>query len=256
MKIFILVLIILDLFCSQFLFSQDDTYKKINLGPNINSKAAELNPVISADGRTLYFTRRSHSGNMGYGKTEFDDDIWISTLDNTGDWTPAKNMGYPLNNNCFSSVSSVSPDGNNMLLQGIFDKTDCKKKSDELYLYTSYKSKNLWSIPKKLQINNFYNKNVYADFFLCNDGKVLLMAIENIDSYGDLDIYVSILQENGEWTAPANLGKKINTNLKEYSPFLASDNVSLYFSSQRSRRIRRCRCVCLPPPGRYVEELV
>ncbi len=232
MKIIISVLIILDLFCSQFLFSQDDSYKKINLGPNINSKAAELNPVISADGKTIYFTRRGHSENMGYGKTDFDDDIWISTLDGNGKWTAAKNMGYPLNNNCFSSVCSVSPDGMKMLLQGIFDKTDCKKKSDELYLYTSDKTKNGWSLPNKQRINNFYNKNDYADFFLSNDGKVLLMAIENLDSKGDLDICVSFLEDNGDWTSPLNLGDKINTNLKEYAPFLAADGVSLYFSSK------------------------
>ncbi|HEY5534944.1 MAG TPA: OmpA family protein [Ignavibacteria bacterium] len=231
MKIIFSILFIISI-SATVLYSQDEPAKKTNLGPNVNSKSAELNPVISADGKTLYFTRRNHPENMGYGKTEFDDDIWISELDNNGGWTPAKNAGYPLNNNCFSSICSVSPDGTKMLLQGIFDKTVCKKNSDELYLYTSEKNKNGWSIPKKLNIPKFFNKNIYADFFLSNDGKFLLMAIENIDSYGDLDIYVSILDENNEWNAPLNLGIKVNTNLKEYSPFLAADNVSLYFSSK------------------------
>jgi outer membrane protein OmpA-like peptidoglycan-associated protein len=205
---------------------------KENLGTNINTKYAELNPIISADGKTLYFTRRNHPENLGYGKTDFDDDIWYSTNDNYGIWTLAKNIGYPLNNKCFSSVCSVSPDGNRLVLQGIYEDVDCKKNKNELFLYYSDKTKNGWSIPQRFKIKDFYNNNVYADFYLSNDGKTLLMAIEGNDSYGDLDIYVSFLETDEEWSKPLNLGQVINTNQKEYSPFLASDGVSLYFSSK------------------------
>ncbi|MFH1000360.1 MAG: OmpA family protein, partial [Bacteroidota bacterium] len=166
------------------------------------------------------------------GKNDFDDDIWYSSVDNTGIRTTAKNIGYPLNNNCFSSVCSVSPDGSRLLVQGIYDKIDCKKNKDEFYLYFSEKTKNGWSIPEKLLIYDFFNNNVYADFYLSSDSKVLLMAIESTDSYGDLDIYVSFLELNGSWSKPMNLGNTINTNQKEYSPFIASDGVSLYFSSK------------------------
>ena len=47
-------------------------------------------------------------------------------------------------------------------------------------------------------------------------------------------IYVSFLKESdGSWTRPMNLGKTFNSDYKEDTPFLASDGVTLYFSSDR-----------------------
>ena len=39
--------------------------KPENLGPNINTYASELAPVIAPDGKTIYFTRQSHRENIG-----------------------------------------------------------------------------------------------------------------------------------------------------------------------------------------------
>jgi outer membrane protein OmpA-like peptidoglycan-associated protein len=51
------------------------------------------------------------------------------------------------------------------------------------------------------------------------------------DSRGELDLYVSTKQSNGGWGVPINLGKKINTNGSEISPFLAEDGKTLFFAS-------------------------
>lgn len=227
--VFLFVILLIQ-FCN--IYGQDKIPVKENLGTNINSIFAELNPIISVDGKTLYFTRRNHPENTGYGKTDFDDDIWYSTIDYNGRWSPAKNIGYPLNNKCFSTVSSVSPDGNRIILQGLYESVDCRKNKNELYLYYSEMTNNGWSVPQKFRINQFYNTNAYADFYLSNDGRILLMAIEGTDSEGDLDIYVSFFISENEWSNPVNLGDVINTDQKDYSPFLASDGVSLYFSSK------------------------
>jgi outer membrane protein OmpA-like peptidoglycan-associated protein len=57
------------------------------------------------------------------------------------------------------------------------------------------------------------------------------MAIDRYDAYGGKDIYVSFLQRDNKWTEPLNLGNDINTAGMEYSPYLAADNETLYFSS-------------------------
>lgn len=61
-----------------------------NLGPNVNSSEWESQPSLSADGRTLYFVsdRRGGAGRR---------DIWVSTLNEKGLWTKAKNVGKPIN---------------------------------------------------------------------------------------------------------------------------------------------------------------
>ncbi len=61
-----------------------------NLGPNVNTSEWESQPSLSADGRTLYFVSDRRSG---IGRR----DIWISTLNDKGVWTRARNVGKPIN---------------------------------------------------------------------------------------------------------------------------------------------------------------
>jgi outer membrane protein OmpA-like peptidoglycan-associated protein len=50
----------------------------------------------------------------------------------------------------------------------------------------------------------------------------------------DNDIYVCFLEKDGTWTEPKSLGKKINLPKNdEMTPYIASDGVTLYFSSNR-----------------------
>ena len=58
------------------------------------------------------------------------------------------------------------------------------------------------------------------------------MSIEREDSYGDRDIYVSFAKNDSVWSEPLNLGKTINTATEDASPFLASDDKTLYYSSK------------------------
>ncbi len=82
-----------------------------------------------------------------------------------------------------------------------------------------------------LKIADFYNRGQYQDYFLSNSGKVLLLALERNDTRGSQDLYASFKKENGEWSAPKNLGSVVNTTGAEFSPFLASDDKTLYFAS-------------------------
>src|SRR5690606_32174152 len=66
------------------------------LDANVNSEYNELNPLLSPDGKTLYFSRKNHPDNMGGDKDK--EDIWYSELDSTGHWQLAKNMGPGFNN--------------------------------------------------------------------------------------------------------------------------------------------------------------
>jgi hypothetical protein len=50
---------------------------KENLGLAINSKFNEICPVVSPDGKSLYFTRWKHPDNLGASKNQ---DIWVSQL--------------------------------------------------------------------------------------------------------------------------------------------------------------------------------
>lgn len=64
------------------------------------------------------------------------------------------------------------------------------------------------------------------------DGKALLLAFSEKKNSDRDDLYVSFLND-GKWTEPKNLGKSINTDFSETTPFLAADGKTLYFSSDR-----------------------
>ncbi len=199
--------------------------KPENLGPNINSIYDEVAPFISPDGKTLYFVRKKHPENIGGFNDE--DDIWYSTLVDS-QWTKAQNIGYPLNNKYSNFVQSVTPDGNALLLGNVYNKDGSMSAGVSI----SYRTVNGWSFPQKQIIDNFYNKSPYANYFLSNDGRVLFMAIERKDSYGGLDLYVSFLKSENHWSEPKNLGPVVNTIMNDYSPFLAADGVTLYYSTE------------------------
>jgi outer membrane protein OmpA-like peptidoglycan-associated protein len=203
----------------------DKKIDKINLGKNINSEYSEYVPVISPDGKTLYMFVLDDPKNIG------DGDIWYSTSSDEISWTPRKNIGYPLNNEASNFVISVSPDNNSLFLSRKY-----KVKGKEIVdngkgFSISKRTKSGWGTPIDVVVTDFKNKNKYGEFCMSADQKTLIHAIESTETFGDQDLYVSFKQNDGTWSTPKNLGKSINTSKAENSPFLASDGITLYFST-------------------------
>lgn len=200
---------------------------KESLGPNINTPYDERAPVISADGKELYFVRKYHPSNIGKEKDE--DDIWYSKHDGKA-WSYAINVDKPLNTIHHNYVQSISPDGNELLLANVYVKNGYQIDSRDGVSVT-FKSKTGWSFPVEQKIKDFRNLSPYANYYLAANGKYLLLAIETDDSYGGLDLYVSFKTGENAWSKPINLGPQVNTAANDYSPFLAADGRSLYFST-------------------------
>ncbi len=198
------------------------------LDKNVNSDYSELNPLLSPDGKTLYFSRKNHPENMGGVKDK--EDIWFSELEPDGKWTLAKNMGPKFNNagpNFVNAVAST-PDGQSVLVLGN------KYLPNGKMLAGVSMSTNLngnWTKPMAINIENDYNFNEKANYFLANNRKTLLLSIEREDSRGGRDLYVSFQKNDSTWKEPVNLGSVVNTANEESAPFLASDDQTLYFSS-------------------------
>ena len=62
----------------------------VNLGLNVNSTEWDSQPSLSADGRTLYFTSTRRGG-------QGQEDIYVTSLQPDGNWSPAQNLGTPVN---------------------------------------------------------------------------------------------------------------------------------------------------------------
>ncbi|AKD57963.1 OmpA family protein [Spirosoma radiotolerans] len=201
-----------------------------NLGNQVNSEYNEINPMISPDGKTLYFARISHPNNT-HG-TKGSQDIWYSELDPaSGKWGPARRMGFPLNKDEYNCAYSITPDGNSMLIKGQYNNGTYETRGFSL----SKKTPGGWSPPQKMDIPSYVNmsKGQFDCGFMSADGKVLLMAFSEKKNSKEDDIYVSFRQKDGSWTKPMDLGSEVNTKFTETTPFLAPDGATLYFSSNR-----------------------
>lgn len=198
------------------------------LGKNVNSQYIEHSPIISPDGKRLYFSRRYHPDNMG--GTDDVEDIWVSELDEeTGEWLPAKNAGAPLNTagpNFISSITVV--DGEETLILG-----NRYGKGGRMYSGVSVASmKNgKYSNPENVEVVNDYNYSPKVDYFLANSGEVMIISAERDDSYGGRDLYVSFKEGRHSWSEPKNLGNGVNTAADDFSPFLGQDDKTLYYST-------------------------
>ena len=218
------------------------TEAEINIAPNINPEIAlekikanfgedaiNLNPIISPDGNTIFFSKNSPE-NVG-GKRDIED-IWYLERDpSTGEWGEPINIGFPLNNKGSNFVSSIAinEDNNYVLLLGNRYLENGKMRGG--VSITSQQPDGTWSQPMPMDILDFYNYSEVANYFLSNDQKYLLMALRRDDGYGELDLYVSFNRGDNSWATPLNLGRTINTADTESAPFMTNDT-TLYFSSK------------------------
>ncbi|AOP32867.1 hypothetical protein A0128_02660 [Leptospira tipperaryensis] len=107
-------------------------------------------------------------------------------------------------------------------------------------LYKSFKEKESWSKPSILKFPDFYNlyrkkndssQEVFGGSTLSSSGRILIYSSQHKDAKGKLDLYVSKMLSDGTFPLGMNLGEVINSEHEEMAPFLASDDRTLYFSS-------------------------
>ncbi|HRP01618.1 MAG TPA: OmpA family protein [Candidatus Kapabacteria bacterium] len=197
---------------------------KENLGNKINSASRELAPIISADGDYLFFTRDGHPDNIGPFRKQ---DIWMAVRNPDNSFSYPTNLKAPLNDENVNFAVSLSADANKLLVGNIYLTNGNYRKGLSFSTFDG----EYWSFPDSLIIDDFYNLADKASYNLSANGKILLLAIKRKDTFGKTDIYVSFLQDNATWSKPKNLGNVINTAEEEISPFLASDNKTIYYST-------------------------
>ena len=229
-----------DIDCIGVSNSREPIQARINLMPNINTKLQvyrlndlinsdkrEIKPLLTRDGKTLYFSRRGHEQNVG-GLDDMED-IWYSDFSNiTQDWTLAQNIGEPLNNLDPNFISSFLQEDEEYIILG-------NEYLEGKMNYGISKSKRInkttWTYPQNLRIYNDLNVHENVNFWLTPDSEVLIISEEGRGTEGLRDLYVSFLQRDGLWTEPIHMGPVINTAGEEEGPFLMPDKKTLIFSS-------------------------
>ncbi len=188
-----------------------------NLGAPVNDRYSEFNPVVSADEKTLLFTR----------ELPFYDAIFWSRKED-GRWTDPVNMTPQLGVDQDYYTSSLSPDGRTLLMYRV-DTYDGN-------IYMSRLQGDTWSKVEKL--NGHINTKFWESHAsMSSDGRKIYFTSNRRESIGGLDIFVSARDSSGNWGPAENLGPEINTVYNEETPFLANNDSTLFFSSRGHHNI-------------------
>ena len=196
-----------------------------NMGSVINSKYTDYAPIISADQSILMFTstRQNPYNKKVYDDGEYDEILWISYRTGTS-WSPAVEMGVPVNTKDNDATIGLSADGQKLFV--FYGKNGGDIKYSE-------KKGDVWSNPELFDAINSPNGHENSASF-SYDGKTVYFSSDNVErvtNYGDHDIFMCQMNEKGKWGKPINLGLTINTDKDEIGVFMHPDGRTLIFAS-------------------------
>jgi OmpA-OmpF porin, OOP family len=195
-------------------------YELVRLSKQVNTHYHEAAPIISPDGKKLYFFVHNHPENT-FGK-EGSDDIWMSTLDEAGEWTTPQHLKSPFNIHRSNQLFTALPDGS------LFIKGGRSKDSKGFSLI------NAGGSITELNVEGFkeMNKGKFYGASLSSDAKHMILFFGEMTASPRSSLYISNLQANGTWSRP----KKLNISVRDddFGPFIGPDDKTLYFASDRS----------------------
>ncbi len=269
-----LLLLVLLLACGTAAWAQADEFKieieKLPFPINTD-EYDETTPVISRDGRQLFFTRtgspefsrslRVKGGDAadtlsmqaytellrqvyadlgGTSRTEpephrsrFNQDIWMADLDGYGKLLEVSHPDTPLNNALPNALAARLPESGHFVTLNQFPRVGGMQKG---FSHTYRRSDGSWTRPQPIVIEDYYTLGEGVGLTLSQDGEIMILSVEREGGYGSNDLYLSRRIDSLTWGKPINLGPGINSAARESTPSLSEDKQTLYFSSNRVGR--------------------
>lgn len=210
------------------------SYLPKNLGEKVNSKYAEINPIMHPDGKTLYFSRANHPDNI-WGKAN-SQDIWMSTLNDDGTWSEAVHLPRAINLGRYNAIFGILNNGTTFIINGRY--TPNGKHWIDRGLSTIEKlDSNAWGTPHPIIIPRYPRKNRgrTTSGYVTPDGKFILLSFSNWEGGKRNKLYISIRKSNGKYGKLKRLKIGNGKACDSYeAPFLSSDGNALFFSCKKN----------------------
>jgi outer membrane protein OmpA-like peptidoglycan-associated protein/Tol biopolymer transport system component len=205
------------------LYNQPLDYKPINM-QNINTSFDDYFPSITADEQMFCSTVKDRVQHKTNGE-----DIYRS-YKNKGKWSYSKPFDFPINTPENEGSQSFSADGRYIF----FVRCGARESFGSCDIYYAQKFGNRWG-----RIHHFdepINSSSWDSTpTMSPTGDKLYFSSSRKGGMGGSDIWVAdiTILENGNLKASKvrNLGSPINTPKNEHSPFIHTDNTTLYFAS-------------------------
>lgn len=250
----IIYLLIFGVSNSQEFISID--YKKIDILPDNNPRifrpdlislpmSNEHTCMISFDGNSIYFTRDPDRKIYMISKTEEgwskplltpfngreailspdgmkilygDGDIWISPIN--GSDIPKK-LPPSINTDAYEFYASMTNDGKIFFSRFVDNGT--KIFVSEL-INGEYQTARELPDPINMPASNNFHP------FISSKGDFIIFNSDREGGFGGADLYLSYLNDKGQWNTPENLGENINSEIRDICPTITLDGKYLFFT--------------------------
>jgi outer membrane protein OmpA-like peptidoglycan-associated protein len=196
----------------------------------VNTKFHQSTPVITKDGKTMYYTATNYSG----GELGRSNKLGISFLkiykarfiDNQ--WKNVEELPYPVNSDGFSSGHpALSPDDKELYF--VSDRYNEIGNSD-LYVVNITEADGVSNEVKSLgEKINTLGRETYP---FVDDSGILYFSSDGHPGLGGLDVFAAVKDESGEYHV-VNLGDGVNSAYDDFSYGINDENKKGYFSSNR-----------------------
>ncbi len=199
---------------------------------NVNTVNNEGAPTIAPDGRTLVFVGCPDASGEYYGENRTGKgscDLFLTKkLGNR--WMDPVNLPGNVNSFHWETQPSLSSDGKTMyFIRGIRGR-DMSNNAD-IYV-TCLQPNGQWGTPERLP-DHINTPEQEESVLIHPDGRTLYFASRGHVGMGGSDLYVTRMDENGNWSKPENLGYPINTKFDENSLMVSPDGEIAFFASDR-----------------------
>ena len=186
-----------------------------HLSEHINSYGSELN-FVQIDEKTAYYTSSTLE------EEQYQSAIFSSQFKD-GKWQKGKyiNLG-----NTYSTANIDFPKNNPFFYFSI-----CVEKGNSKIAFMDYKKQ--ITVELNSNINLVNASNTHPHLTLHNQQNIMYFVSDRKGGFGGMDIWLSIIDKQGNFGVPINAGKMINTPADEITPFFSQEESALYFSSNK-----------------------
>jgi Tol biopolymer transport system component len=183
----------------------------------------DFDPVLSPDGTKMIFT----SSRPVTGIAEADYNIWMVKKTATG-WSEPILLDTTINSKYNEHFASIAANGN---IYFSSDRPGAIGGEGDADIYRSRFVDGKYMPAEHL--DSVSSAAYELDCLIAPDESFILTGCYNRSGgYGNYDIYYS-LNKNGAWTGAKNLGPKVNSRFRDYSPRISPDGKYLFYTSEK-----------------------
>jgi hypothetical protein len=191
-----------------------------------STRKDDINPSITSDGLTLFFSSKAPGGSGGY-------DLWMVTRPTVSSrWGAPVNLGPDINSEADDADARLSPDG----LSLYFDSTRPGGSGGwDIWVATRPNPSAPFGKPVNLgpDVNSIKDD---GNISISADNRIMVFYSDGPGSLGSPDVWIATRTDpEGPWSPAQNPGGPINSRSIDFPAALSPDGLVLYFFSNRHR---------------------